>query len=110
MATITQRYIERDGLRILWRIAIDDVVALDVLTDAGTLESACRTIEEAPARGLTEHRLGTFGEFEVTVSTTDDTNATISIDGPHLDNAFQGWQSVVFYLERTSLLNALRLA
>jgi hypothetical protein len=83
MATITQRYVERDGHRILWRIAIDDLVALDVLTDAGTLEGAYKTIEQAPARGLTEHRLGSF--------------------------VFQGGQSAVFHVDRASLLKALLL-
>jgi len=34
---ITRRHVEYDGERILWRVVIGDVVALDVLTDRARL-------------------------------------------------------------------------
>jgi hypothetical protein len=105
---ITQSSLEQAGDRLLLRLAVDDTAVLDVLTDAPTLSSARAAIEHAPERGLTEHRLGSFGPFDVTLSTTDDRRVALAVDGPDLGNVFRGNQAIVFYAGREEILKALR--
>ena len=107
---ITERHLERDADRRLLRLAVHGAAALDVLTDASTLAAARRAIAAAPADGLTEHHLGTFGPFAVTLSTTDGGRIAIAVDGPDLGPAFRGDQAIVFYVESDALLEALRPA
>jgi hypothetical protein len=106
---ITQRHIEQDGDRILWRVAIDDVVAVDVLTDLVRIARARAAIATESPEAIVEEQLGSFGPFAVTVSVTAGTpdQAFMSIDGPDLGRAFHGDQSIVFYLNRQDLLSAL---
>jgi hypothetical protein len=80
------RYLERDGDKLLLRLAVDDAAVLDVLTDPVTLARARTVLTNAPERGLTEQRLGSFGPFELTMSTTNAMEVAIAVDGP---GAFQ---------------------
>jgi hypothetical protein len=105
---ITQRYLERDGDKLLLRLALDDAAVLDVLTDPVALAQARTVLKNAPDRGLTEQRLGTFGPFDVTMSTTNAMDVAIAVDGPDLGSAFQGNQAIVFYVGRDEMLDALR--
>jgi hypothetical protein len=106
---ITQRHIEHDGDRVLWRVAIDDVVALDVLTDRSRIARARAAIATDLPEAVVEEQLGSFGPFAVTVSVTagHPDQAFISVDGPELGSAFLGDQSIVFYLDRQDLVDAL---
>ena len=109
---ITQRYLERDGERLLLRLAVAEAAVLDVLTDAPAMARARAALEAAPApgRGPVELRLGTFGPFDVTLSApaAHGSGATLSVDGPDLGRAFRGTQVVVFYVGRDELIDALR--
>ena len=109
---ITRRYLERDGERLLLRLAVAEAAALDVLTDAPTMARARAALEGAAAggRGPVEVRLGSFGPFDVTLSApaAPGGGAALSVDGPDLGRAFQGTQAVVFYVGRDELLDALR--
>lgn len=106
---ITQRHIEYDGDRILWRVLIDDVVALDVLTDAARLARARAALTAPSSSTVVEEQLGSFGPFAVTMSVTagNRDQVLLSVDGPALDHAFRGDQSIVFYLDKQDLLAAL---
>jgi hypothetical protein len=95
---ITERHLERDGERLLLRLAVRDAAVLDILTDAPTLARVRAGLKAAPERGFLEYRLGAFGPFDVTVSTSNADGVAIAIDGPDLGNAFRGNQSVVFYV------------
>ena len=110
VSRITQHYIERDGNRFLFRFAVEDAAVLDVLTDQPSLERVRELLLNAPMRGLTEAPFGTFGPFTVTVSTTNEQDVAIAVDGPDLGNTFQGNQAVVFYVTRAELLKALEAA
>ena len=105
---ISERYIERDGERVLWRIAVGGVAALDVLTDHATLNRARCALEPTDSVDV-EERLGTFGPFAVILRSTGPNEVAVAIDGPDLGNAFRGDQAVVFYLARTDLLAALQV-
>jgi len=106
---ITQRHVEYDGERILWRVVIGDVVALDVLTDRARLARAHAALSAQSSPAVVEEQLGSFGPFAVTVSATagNPDQAILSVDGPDLGRAFQGDQSIVFYLDKEDLLAAL---
>jgi len=105
---ITERYLERDGDRLLLRLVVHGAAALDVLTDAPTLSGARAAVERAGAHGLLEYRLGSFGPFDVTMSTTDGRTVALAVDGPDLGRAFRGDQAIVFYVDRAEILDALR--
>src|SRR4051812_23397019 len=104
---ITQRYLERDGSRLLLRIAVNDSAALDILTNSERLAAARAILSAAPSRGLTEYRLGTFADLDVTMSTTDARTVAVAVNGPDLGSAFRGNQAIVFYLELSECLEAL---
>lgn len=108
---ITQRHIERDGDRILWRILVNEVAALDVLTNAEALTRARIALEAPQGRGgLLEEPLGTFGPFDVTMSRTGgESRVALALDGPDLGSKFQGNQAMVLYLDAKELLTALRI-
>jgi hypothetical protein len=106
---ITQRRLERDGDRLLLRLAVDDAAVLDILTDAPTLMRVRAGLEKAFERGFREYRLGAFGPFDVTVSTPTAWRVAIAIDGPDLGSAFGGNQTVVFYVGLDEMLHALRI-
>ena len=105
---ITERYFERAGNKVLFRIAIDDTVVLDILTSDADL-ARCRELLEGPGAGRMEwFRLGSFGPFDVTVNRHEDgSSASFFIDGPDLDNAFAGNQTAGVYLSVDDLRAAL---
>lgn len=102
---ITEHHLERDGERLLLRLMVHQAAALDVLTDRDALRAAAAMLGADSDAGLSECRLGTFGPFDVVVS-THGAQIAIAIDGPDL-GAFRGDQSVVFYVGRDELLEIL---
>ena len=106
---ITQRHLERDGDRLLLRLAVHDAAVLDILTNAPTMASVRSALERAPDRGFIEHQIGTFGPFTVTLSISNRDGVALAVDGPDLGNGFRGNQAVVFYVGRDEMLDALRL-
>ena len=103
---ITEHYLERDGERLLLRLLVDNSAALDVLTDQDAIRQAIEMLQRSDA-GFQEHRLGSFGPFNVVVSTLSQGRVAIAVDGPHLGSAFRGDQSMVLYLDRDELLGVL---
>ena len=105
---ITERYLERDGERLLLRLVMHGAATLDVLTDAEALHAA-RVLLAQPsaAAAIAECRLGTFGPFPATLSRCRDDEVAIAVDGPDLGRAFRGDQAIVFYFRRQELLDAL---
>ena len=103
---ITERYLERDGERLLLRLVVHGAAALDVLTDAVALDAA-RILLAQPAAGLAQCHLGTFGPFPAALRLSRDDQAAIAVDGPDLGHAFRGDQAIVFYFHRQELLDAL---
>ena len=106
---ITQRHLERDGDRLVLRLAVCDAAVLDILTDTSTLASVRAGLVAAAERGFVEYRLGAFGPFDVTVSTSNPDSVAIAVDGPDLGRAFRGNQSVVFYVGLEEMVDALRV-
>jgi hypothetical protein len=105
---ITRRYLERDGSRLLLRIVVNDCAALDILTNPESLAGARAVLSTAASGGLSEYRLGTFANLDVTICTTDPGTIAIAVDGPDLGEAFRGNQAIVFYVELNEFLEALR--
>jgi hypothetical protein len=104
---ITQRYFERDGDRILWRIALDDSAVLDVLTSDVELAQCRELLHMKSHDGLPSVRMGKFGPFDVTMTLRGDGSVTLFIDGPDLGPAFAGNQSVGAYIGWEEMLAAL---
>jgi hypothetical protein len=105
---ITQRYLERDGSRLLLRIVVNDSAAFDILTNPESLAEARAFLSAAASRGLEVYRLGTFANLDVTIGTTDPRTVAVVVDGPDLGAAFRGNQAIVFYVELNEFLEALR--
>ena len=105
---ITQRYFERDGERILFRIAVHDAAVFDILTTEEDLER-CRRVLRLDSHRLPETtQMGTFGPFVVTLGVERDGSANIFVEGPHIGAAFAGEMQVVgAHLSASDLLSAL---
>ena len=104
---ITQRYLERDGDRLLLRLGIGESAAVDILTTAEAMAEA-RTLLGAAVDGpRAEYRLGSFGEFDITIS-SDGQAVWIAVDGPDLDSPFRGGQAIVFSVGVAEMVEALR--
>lgn len=104
------RHVEIEGDRILWRILVNDTVALDVLTTATTLARAHSILRNARGRDSVEEPLGTFGPFLITMSSTsEERRIALALDGPELGSAFSGNQAVVVYVDRNDVLAALQI-
>jgi len=73
-------YIERQGTRILVRIAVDRAV-FDVVTDEKLLADCIRLLRE-PHLEPVSTRMGTFGGHSVTLNVLNDLAVSIFVDGP----------------------------
>jgi hypothetical protein len=105
---ITQRYLERDGEKILFRVAIDDVAVFDILTSDPELARCRELLLGSLGADVESVRIGTFGPFEVTLRLDPDgKSATFFIDGPNVGSAFCGDQVAGAYLTRVEMLDAL---
>ena len=104
---ITQRYFERDGDKILWRVSVSDVAVFDILTSDQELDRCRELLRGSLGADVESVRMGTFGPFEVTLSLDADGSAAFFIDGPNVGISFSGNQCAGAYLSRTEMLNAL---
>jgi hypothetical protein len=105
---ITQRYFERDGDRILFRIAVDETAVFDILTSDPELALCRDLLRGSLASDIDTVRIGTFGPFDVALSLDrDGQSVALFIDGPNVGSAFRGNQSAGAYLTRKGMLDAL---
>jgi hypothetical protein len=104
---ITQRYFERDGEKVLLRIAISETSVLDILTTDEDLARCRQLLLSTPLESTETIRMGSFGALNVTLTVSRDDSATILIEGPNLGDAFRGDQVAGAYLDRVDLLRAL---
>jgi hypothetical protein len=103
---ITRAALEPLGDQFLLRLVTDRAV-IDVLTDKVSMKRAREVIErQEPV--LAEARLGSFGPFQVTLSTSATGEVAIAVDGPDLGPAVRGNQAIVFYATRAEAAELLR--
>lgn len=95
----------RDGLLIL-AIAVEHAV-LDVVSDVALLEN-CLKLLRSPHRGLVDTRMGSFGEFQVTLNLHHDDTVSIFIDGPDFD--IGRCQSAAIWVDKAGLCRILEEA
>lgn len=101
---LTERYFERQGSAVLFRIAVSDVAVLDVLMTDEDIDQCLQLLQSSLSGPAQTIRMGNFGSFDVNLTVWRD-EATILIAGPTL--GFQGEQAVGLYLQRADLLQAL---
>jgi len=108
---ITQRYLERDGDRVLFRFAVNDDTVFDVLTTDVKLEQ-CRGFLRGDLNSDVGHvQMGEFGPFDVILNrAADPMKVQIWICIPLNSSVFSGDQCVGAYLQRGDLLKALNEA
>ncbi|HEV2270464.1 MAG TPA: hypothetical protein VGR92_13475 [Steroidobacteraceae bacterium] len=105
---ITQRYFERDGGRVLFRIAVSETAVFDVLSTDGEMERCRSFLRGELGEDVTDVRMGDFGPFAVMLNRNlDGTSVQIFICNSGLSIGFHGEQCVGAYLEREDLLAAL---
>ena len=90
---ITQRYFERHGKTVLYRLAVSQTAVFDIVTTDEDLDH-CRRLLPSVASGPSQTvRMGSFGLFEVTLTVSRDDGATIMIEGPDLETSVLGVSS-----------------
>jgi len=105
---ITQRYLERDGDRVLFRFAVNDTAVFDVLTTDVELERCRAFLRQELSDDVEEVRMGGFGPFDVILNRgADDVSMQILVSIPLNSSVFVGDQCVGAYLQRADLLEAL---
>ena len=95
----------RDG-RLIVGIAVRHAV-LDVVSDVALLRN-CLTVLRSPHRGLVDTRMGSFGDFQVTLNLHHDDNVSIFVDGPDFDVGRR--QSAAIWVEKDQLCGILEKA
>lgn len=95
----------RDG-RLILGIAVQHAV-LDVVSDVALLQN-CLTLLRSPHRGLADTRIGSFGEFQVTLNVHPDDKVSIFVDGPAFDVGRS--QSAAIWVEKDRLCQILEEA
>ena len=103
---ITDWQIQRSDGRLILGIAIEHAF-LDVVSDVALLQN-CLTLLRSPHQGLVDTRMGSFGEFQVSLNLHHDDTVSIFIDGPEFDASRV--QSSAIWVEKDQLCRILEEA
>ncbi len=103
---ITDWQLQRADGRLILGIAVEHAV-LDVVSDVSLLRN-CLAMLRSPHRGLVHTRMGSFGQFQVTLSLYDDSTVSIFVDGPDSDVGRR--QSAAIWVEKDRLCSILEEA
>lgn len=100
---IKEHQILRKGSRILLGIALDNAV-LDIVTSDAELQE-CLQILQQPQQASVRLRMGTFGNYAVSLNIDSGDTVSIFVDGPDFDH--YRCQSAAIWLTKDELLNLL---
>jgi len=100
---ITDHDVRRHGSNVLLGIAVGNAV-LNVLTSDNLLKEWLNLVDR-PHGGLVETRMGSFGQYPVSLNLRGDESVSIFVDGPVFDPS-KG-QAAGIYLERAELKQLL---
>ncbi len=101
---ITDWQFQRKGEAILLGVAIGQAL-IDVVTDRSLL-SSCLTMLESPHTGLVDTRMGSFGDYPVTLNLDHADEVSIFIDGPDFDSPRN--QSAAIWVDKKRLCEIIR--